>query len=126
MSTPGRVVYRFGPFELDVERRIFERDRERIGLEPKAFDVLSELVSNHGCVVGKDELMARVWPDCFVQESSITQNVHVLRRLLGDKRNGNRQYIVTVPGRGYKFIADVIESRRVAMVTEVGSEDWAH
>jgi len=96
-----------------------------VSLEPKAFDVLSALVSRRGSVVDKDELMRQVWPDCFVQESSITQNIHVVRRALGDGEIGSHKYIVTVPGRGYKFIADVSEVGNASTVPGAGCEGSA-
>src|SRR5688572_20773738 len=76
---------------------------------PKAFEILFFLVSNSQRVVEKDELMGAVWPDTIVEDNNLTQNISVLRRVLGE-RHGENRFIATVPGRGYKFVAEVSES----------------
>ena len=81
----------------------------RIHLPPKAFDALLVLVQSGGRLVSKDELMEKVWPDTFVEESSLTVGIFALRKALGDGRN-NHSYIETVPRRGYRFVAIVIEA----------------
>ena len=84
------------------------RDNEPVELTPKAFDLLSALVENHGRLVGKDELMALVWADSFVEESNLTFNIRQLRKSLGDHAQ-HPTYIKTVPRHGYRFIAPVVE-----------------
>jgi DNA-binding winged helix-turn-helix (wHTH) protein/Tfp pilus assembly protein PilF len=101
LSTNG--LYRFDEFELDPTRRVLTRDEEAISLTPKAFDVLSFLVLNPGRVVTKDELLKAVWPDSFVEEGNLAQYISALRKALGEKSC----LIVTVPGRGYQFAAQV-------------------
>jgi DNA-binding winged helix-turn-helix (wHTH) protein/TolB-like protein/tetratricopeptide (TPR) repeat protein len=99
--------YEFGEFRVDaVKRRLSRANGTIIPLTPKVFDLLLYLVQNNGRVIEKDELMLEVWPDTIVEESNLSQNVSILRRVLGEKR-GEHQFIVTVPGRGYKFVAEV-------------------
>ncbi len=82
------------------------RDGRTTPLPPKVFDTLLALVENNGRVMSKDELMRSLWPDTFVEESNLTQNISQLRRALGDGTAG-AQYIETIPKRGYRFIASV-------------------
>jgi len=97
--------YRFGEFTLDEARRRISRNGETLSLNPKAFDLLVELIRSSGSVVTKDDLLARVWPDQIVEENNLSVQVSALRKLLG---NGNgTQYIATVPGKGYSFVAPV-------------------
>ena len=103
-STPER--YEFGPFQLDCQTRELWRGDEVVALTPKAFDLLQVLVTSRDQVVEKNELMQRVWPDSFVSEDSLTQNIATLRRALGDSSD-RPQYIVTVPRHGYRFVASV-------------------
>jgi eukaryotic-like serine/threonine-protein kinase len=112
MSNNGKDLYEFGPFRLDPAQRLLSRDDRPILLQPKAFETLLVLVRNSDRVVMKEELLNAVWADTFVQESNLTQNIFVLRKALGDD-NGDapRRYIVTVPGRGYRFAEKV---RRIA------------
>jgi len=98
--------YEFGPYRLDVGQRVLTRTGEAVSLTPKATEILTLLVANAGQLVGKDELLQRVWPDTFVEESNLTQNIFLLRRVLGDERPTPR-YIETVVRRGYRFIANV-------------------
>jgi DNA-binding winged helix-turn-helix (wHTH) protein/tetratricopeptide (TPR) repeat protein len=109
MSNHGKDLYEFGPFRLDAAQRLLSRDRRPILLQPKAFETLLVLVRNSDRVVLKEELLDAVWADTFVQESNLTQNIFVLRKALGDADDGDakRRYIVTVPGRGYRFAEKV-------------------
>ncbi len=103
---PARV-YEFGDFRLDPERRLLlRRDGTLVPLASKAFDTLSYLVEHAGTVLDKDELMQAVWPDTAVEENNLTQHISLLRRLLGEAR-GDHRYIITVPNRGYQFVAVV-------------------
>jgi eukaryotic-like serine/threonine-protein kinase len=106
MSNKGKELYEFGPYRLDPEKRVLLRDREPIPLQMKAFETLLALVRHSEDVVLKDELMKAVWPDTFVEESNLTYNISVLRKTLGDDAS-ERRYIVTIPGRGYRFIEKV-------------------
>src|SRR5271170_7536293 len=105
-TNDGKGLYEFGPFRLDAGQRLLLRDDCPIPLQPKAFETLLVLVRNSEKVVLKDELLNAVWADTFVQESNLTQNIFVLRKALGDN-DGGRRYIITVPGRGYRFAEKV-------------------
>ena len=100
--------YRFGSFRLDPAKRLLLRGQSSVPLMPKAFDTLLVLVESRGRLVGKEELMKILWPDSFVEEANLAQNVAVLRKALGDSPEEHR-YILTVPGRGYRFAAKVSE-----------------
>ena len=100
--------YEFGPFHLDLRRRQLLRGDEVVALTPKAFDLLQVLVIHADRVVEKDELMRRIWPDSYVGEDSLTQNVAVLRKVLGDASDSPR-YIATIHKHGYRFVAAVHE-----------------
>jgi len=99
--------YEFGNFCIDGDKRLLLKgDRETIPLMPKAFDTLLYLVEHHGKLIEKDELMTAIWTDTIVEESNLSQNISILRRVLGEKR-GEHRFIATIPGHGYKFVADV-------------------
>jgi TolB-like protein/DNA-binding winged helix-turn-helix (wHTH) protein/Flp pilus assembly protein TadD len=108
MSSPHRRLYEFGPFILDPEQRRLSRDEGLISVPPKGMDILIFLVQHRGEVVTKDNLIQNVWPNTFVEEANLSQNVFLLRKALGEKAQENR-YIATVPGRGYRFVASVQE-----------------
>ena len=109
MPHSKNLSYDFGPFRFDVSLRVLTRDGEVISLGDKAVEVLLLLLQNAGNLVGKEDLMKEVWPDSFVEDSNLTQNIHTLRRVLGDDRVSPR-YIETVPRRGYRFVAEVRKS----------------
>src|SRR5712691_10480081 len=102
----GTRFYTFGPFRLDSTGCVLFHDSRMVPIQPKAVDTLLLLVGNAGGVVSKDQLLATVWPDTFVEEGSLTRAVSVLRKLLGGRAPG-QEYIVTVPTRGYRFAAAV-------------------
>jgi DNA-binding winged helix-turn-helix (wHTH) protein len=106
MTHRNNLAYEFGPYRLDLNKRVLMRVGETISLPPKATEILIVLVVRAGELVEKDELLRAVWPDTFVEESNLTQNIFTLRRALGDERVGAR-YIETVARRGYRFIARV-------------------
>jgi DNA-binding winged helix-turn-helix (wHTH) protein/TolB-like protein/tetratricopeptide (TPR) repeat protein len=107
LKATGQVSYGFGDFVLDTGRRLlFSADRRQIPLKPKVFDTLFYLLTNNGRIVEKDELMSAVWPDTIVEENNLNKNISALRKALGEAL-GEHRYIVTVPGRGYQFVADV-------------------
>jgi TolB-like protein/DNA-binding winged helix-turn-helix (wHTH) protein/Tfp pilus assembly protein PilF len=103
MPLAFKGLYRFDEFEVDPSKRAFLRSGTPVLISPKAFDVLLYLVANAGRVVTKEELLRAIWPDSFVEESNLAQHVSWLRKGLADKSN----YVVTVPGRGYQFTAEV-------------------
>src|SRR3954463_633832 len=96
----------FGPYRLLASRRLLLEGDKPVRLGSRAFDILAALVERAGEVVGKGELVSRAWPGTFVDESNLKIQVSALRRALGDGQGG-RRYVVTVPGRGYNFVAPV-------------------
>lgn len=115
-SENGQVTrkYAFGPFVVDEVRRMLLRDGETVPLTPKAFEILLVLIERRGQVLEKEELIERIWPDTAVEENNLARNVSALRKALGENPD-EHQYIVTVPGRGYRFVASV---------QEVTAESW--
>jgi len=106
-ESPTRVRgYEFGPFHLDLAKRLLFRDGDLVALTPKALETLVALLEHDGDVLLKDELIERVWPDTVVEEGSLNRNISTLRKALGESPNEHR-YIVTVPGRGYQFVGEV-------------------
>jgi DNA-binding winged helix-turn-helix (wHTH) protein/TolB-like protein len=98
--------YEFGPFVLDLAQHLLLREGNRVPLTPKTYDALVVLVENSGRMLTKDELMKALWPNSFVEESNLTQQVSMIRKALGESA-GEDRYIITVPGRGYRFAAEV-------------------
>jgi eukaryotic-like serine/threonine-protein kinase len=115
-----RHFYEFGPFRIDPDHRLLLRENRPVPVQPKAFDILLVLIQNSDQVVLKDDLLRKVWPGTFVEESNLAQNIFVLRKTLGDAV-GENHYIVTVPGRGYRFAEKVlvVGDREI-----VGEEDY--
>src|ERR1700681_5054280 len=106
MPMPEKILYEFGSFRLDPSERVLFRDEELVPLAPKAFDTVLSLVESQGRVLEKDEILKTIWPDTFVEEGSLAQNISILRKALGEGTNG-LQYIQTIPKRGYRFVAPV-------------------
>ena len=109
MSYQLESIYEFGPFRIDVGRRLVLREGEPVSLTSKSFDTLLVLVERRSEVVHKDELMKQLWPDTIVEENNLTQQISMLRKALGE-RPGEHRYVLTVPGRGYRFIAEINEA----------------
>lgn len=108
MNEQFSQIYEFGGFRLDASKRLLWRSGQTVSLMPKAFDVLLTLVQHHGQIVTKDDLMTSVWRDTIVEENSLNVNVSSLRKVFGEKPN-DHHFIVTVPGVGYEFVAEVQE-----------------
>ena len=106
MSNQGKYFYEFGSFRLDPVKRRLLRDGEPVALAPKVFDTLLLLVQHSGRTLERDDLMQQVWPDVVVEENNLTQNISALRKVLGDRREESH-YIATIPGLGYRFVAEV-------------------
>ncbi len=104
MSQQNRRFFEFGPFQIDTLNRQLLREGEVVPLKAKAVDTLLLLIQSRGDVVEKDELMKALWPDSFVEEANLTQNIYTLRKALGEG-----DFIETIPRRGYRFIAPVNE-----------------
>jgi DNA-binding winged helix-turn-helix (wHTH) protein/tetratricopeptide (TPR) repeat protein len=106
MDNSVKHLLEFGPFRIDPEQRLLLRGELPIPLSPKAFDLLLVLTQRDGHVVVKDDLMKLLWPDTFVEESNLAQHIFQLRKALGERAQDS-SYIVTVPGRGYRFAQKV-------------------
>jgi DNA-binding winged helix-turn-helix (wHTH) protein len=106
-----REIYEFGPYSLDPTQMLLRRAGNVVPLQPRALETLLVLLMQRGEVVSKQELMERVWPDSFVEEGNLTQNIFLLRRELGKTPEGE-DYIQTVPKRGYRMNVTVKESTR--------------
>src|SRR5260370_24848589 len=106
MSEPARDLYEFGNFQIDAVERLLLREGQPVPLTQKVFDLLLLLVQNSGHVVEKDRLMKEIWPDAFVEEGSLTQNISVLRKILSDE---GHHYFCTLPRRGYLFVGHLRE-----------------
>ena len=111
-------LYRFGEFTVDADQRVLLRQGKPLVLAPKVLETLLTLVQNGGRIIEKEELMKRLWPDTFVEESNLTYCIVQLRKTLGDQARHPR-YIETIPKRGYRFIVDVEHPEgRSAEITE--------
>ena len=105
-----QTSYEFGPFRVDPRERQLLRHGEVVPVRPKVFDILLVLVQNSGHILSKDEVMKLVWSNTAVEEGNIARNISTLRSVLGE-RPRDRQYIETIPWRGYRFVANVKEVR---------------
>ncbi|GEM_PF-489040 len=115
MDKKTKPLYQFDAFTLHTEDRLLFKDGEVVPLAPKVFDILLTLVQKNGRVLDKDELIREVWADTFVEEGNLARNVSTLRKALGESEEG-RQFIETIPRRGYRFVADVRELTDSALV----------
>ena len=109
--------FRFAEYELDSVKRVLLKDGNPLPLTSKSFDLLAALVERRGEVLNKDELLETVWPDQIVEEGNLTVHVSNLRKVFGEGK-GEHKFIVTIPGRGYSFVADVVENPNGAIVVE--------
>ena len=96
----------FGPFCLFPTQFLLREGAKRVPLGSRALEILIALLERHGELVSKRDLMARVWPNVFVEPANLTVHMSALRRALRDGRDGHR-FIVNIPGRGYRFVASV-------------------
>src|ERR1700733_10571450 len=106
MPQETNTLYEFGPFQADTVRRLLFREGQQIPVTSKAFDTLEVLIRNRDRVLEKDELLKTIWPNSFVEEANLAQNVSALRKALGEVP-GENLYIATVPGRGYRFVGSI-------------------
>ena len=106
----ARQVYEFGPFRLDPAEHVLLRGGRVVSLTPKAFETLAVLVENNGHLIGKDELIRRVWPDTIVEEGNLNNIIYMLRKALGHESDDGK-YIETISKRGYRFVAEVREAQ---------------
>jgi DNA-binding winged helix-turn-helix (wHTH) protein/TolB-like protein len=115
-------LYEFGRFRLDPAERRLLRDSQPVALTPKCFDLLVVLVENGGHLLGKEELLERVWPGQFVEEVNLSFNISSLRKALGEGQDGQR-FIETVPKKGFRFVARVQEHRHDQACSTEGAID---
>src|SRR5918911_4981207 len=108
MTSPFRHFYEFGPFRLAAAERQLLRGEETVRLTPKELETLLALVRGGGRVMSKEELLKEIWPDTFVEEATLAQNVFTLRKALGEPEGGGA-FVETVPRRGYRFAVVVRE-----------------
>jgi TolB-like protein/DNA-binding winged helix-turn-helix (wHTH) protein/Flp pilus assembly protein TadD len=106
MNAPPVSTYEFGDFRLDAEKRILWQKDARVPLTPRVFETLLYMLEHRDAVLDKERLMEAIWPDSIVEENNLTQNISTLRRIFGESP-GSHRFIVTVPGRGYRFVAEV-------------------
>ncbi|MBO0695558.1 MAG: winged helix-turn-helix domain-containing protein, partial [Verrucomicrobia bacterium] len=105
-TSPGNL-YEFGAFQLDPVKRLLRRlDGTPVPLTPRVFETLLFMVEHHDTVLDKERIMEAVWPDSIVEENNLAQAISKLRQVFGETP-GSHNYIVTVPGRGYRFVAEV-------------------
>lgn len=100
----------FGPFRLDAPGRMLYRDGASVALGARGIDILCALAASPGALVTKDDLISKVWSGAIVEDNAIQAQVSALRKVLGDGKDG-RRYIVTVPGRGYRLVAEPADAR---------------
>src|SRR5690242_8220587 len=106
MMPESNDVLEFGTYRVDREQRLLTKQNEVIPLAPKVFETLLALVESGGRMLEKEALLKRIWPDAFVEEGSLARNISTLRKALGEGPQ-DQKYIVTVPRRGYRFVAKV-------------------
>jgi DNA-binding winged helix-turn-helix (wHTH) protein len=128
---PVKDFYEFESFQVDARRRLLFHEGRPVHVTPKAFDILLGLVRSGGRVISKDELMTTIWPNCFVEDGNLAQNIFLLRRALGERKNEHK-YIITIPGVGYRFAPYVRESgvspaiRKVAAGNDRNQREGEH
>lgn len=115
MNGEPKKIISFAEFELDAAHRRLRREGKTLHLNAKAFDLLVYLAENAGRVVTKDEIMDAVWENQFVEEANLKVQISALRKVLGEQKDDHR-LLITIPGKGYKFIADVNNSDREIVI----------
>ena len=105
-ESSGHGGYAFGPFVVDPVKRRLWREGRLVPITSKTFDVLVVLLEHRDHIVSKDELLNRVWPDTAVNENNLARQISSLRRALG-QRPDQHDFVVTIPGHGYRFVAGV-------------------
>lgn len=133
MKEKTNRFYQFDDFQIEVDERLLKKGHNVISLTPKAFDTLLVLLENRGKVVDKEILLNEIWPNTFVEETTLAQNIFTLRKALGTLENG-KPFIETVPRRGYKFVVEVnevISSEETVLVqrnvhTKINAEHTIH
>src|ERR1700683_3033062 len=109
MAQDTNEIYELGPFRISAGERVLRREDQIVPLTPRCFDTLLVLARHGGSVVEKQRLMREVWPDSFVDESHLFQNIFFLRKTLGETPEGAK-YIETIPKRGYRLVVPAAEA----------------
>lgn len=125
-SKQFRRFYEFGRFRLDVEQKILLQEGQPVPLAPKVFETLLLLIEQKGRIVEKEEMMNVLWPDRYVEEANLSQNIFTLRKLLGESQK-KENYIETIPKRGYRFVAsvrEIVEEISSPLAEEPVPEAW--
>jgi eukaryotic-like serine/threonine-protein kinase len=122
MSMKPEGVFQFGKFQIDPRSRTLRRGKTTVALNFRTFDVLLYFVQNPGKVLTREELLNSVWADALVDENSLAQSISALRRAL-DEKPGDNNYIATLPGRGYQFVASVqvVAAENLAVVPDAAA-----
>lgn len=122
MASQSKHLYEFDRFTLDALERVLLREGRPVRLTPKEFETLLALVRGAGHVIRKEDLLKEIWPDTFVGEATLAQNVFTLRKALGEPEGGGA-FVETVPRRGYRFAVEVKERREGADEADTGQEE---
>src|SRR5205085_6403350 len=121
MNDSANNYYEFDSFQVDARRRLLFHEGRPVRVTPKAFEILLGLVQSGGRVISKDEMMTTIWPNCFVEEGNLAQNIFLLRRILGERKNEHK-FIITIPGVGYRFAPYVRQSSVGPAIRKVGGK----
>src|SRR6185369_12938490 len=100
--------FSFGEFEVDTEKRLLLNCGQAVRLKSKTFDLLLTLIEHRGEILSKTDLLGLVWANQYVEENNLTVHIAALRKALGEAKDEHR-FIVTMPGQGYKFVADLLK-----------------
>ncbi|HLM59553.1 MAG TPA: winged helix-turn-helix domain-containing protein, partial [Pyrinomonadaceae bacterium] len=119
MSNKTLLFFKFDDFYLDIDERCLTFQDQPVSLTPKAFQTLVVLLRNHGKVVEKEYFLSEVWADTFVEESTLAQNILTLRKTL-NRHQKDKEFIATVPRRGYQFVGDV---QKISGDAEISSDE---
>jgi DNA-binding winged helix-turn-helix (wHTH) protein len=109
-DSPSIGSHYFGPFGYDPAQRLLRDGSRTVQLGSRAMAILEVFLERPGELIDKETIVSRVWPETFVEEVSLRVHISSLRRALGDG-TGGRRFLVTVPGRGYQFVAPVIREQ---------------
>jgi len=107
-SLKAKQIYEFGGYRLDIEEKVLYCQGQTVPMPPKDLETLIVLVERAGHIVGKDELLEKVWPGVFIEENNLARRIFNLRQVLGEGPDG-RKYIETVPKRGYRFVGSLVD-----------------
>jgi DNA-binding winged helix-turn-helix (wHTH) protein len=125
MTQQTQRIFEFGEYRFEAGERLLKRGDEVVPLPPKAIELLTVLLESGGRVMSKEELMGLVWADAFVEEANLSHNIFLLRKALTDSKNGSK-FIETSPRRGYRFVANVLQSNETPNLTIAHERTISH